>query len=290
MGYRHCGHDAGGEAAVIYIPRRGLRRIGRGPGVVPVPPSGDGPFFEDSFAGLQRNNANGFTWAELPAGDVTVVSFDGHNCLRFRYPAEDPGVDGQAEQRFGFGRDLNAMSMEFYLHVPSNFTMREHGNNKFFRGWRDNYSDTAAGVQEPGLEFVTYNSLGHPQPSTTAYARPLWRDVLTHGLITDLEIEGHLDPMIGPGGPINIGAWNRVRIAWQGSSGFGVYDGAYRVWFNETRLTNGTALPLFNRYETPSDVVLKQAYIMGYANTGYGVQTDFHVRDFKVWDRFNVWE
>ena len=94
-----------------------------GGGSAPVdPPSGD-PFFEDDFAGGVRNNDNGFTWGS-GGTRVTVQSFDGFNCLRFRFGPNASGADSTAEQRFNMGRDLSELGLEYYIHIPSTFALR----------------------------------------------------------------------------------------------------------------------------------------------------------------------
>jgi hypothetical protein len=109
----------------------------------PAPPDPGDPFFSDDFAGAQRNNANGFTWSSA-GGRVTVVTFDGGNCLRFRYGPDASGSDSSAEQRFNMGQDLSEVWIEYNLHIPSNFALRNDSpaNNKFLSLWPTNYSST----------------------------------------------------------------------------------------------------------------------------------------------------
>lgn len=244
------------------------------------------PFFTDSFAGLQKNNANGVLWNPSPAGDVSVVSFDGYNCLRFRY-----GGQSTAEQRFDIGKYTQVFGMEFWIHIPSNFSMRNPTlGNKFWQVWRDVYSDFAGGTQQAGMEYWIVGGVERPAATGRGMLRMADPADPSFGYVTDIAGDAaNQTPLIGTTGPLVIGAWNRVRMMVSGSSAFGVADGFYKVWFNNTLYINVLNHRIHNVTASPSDVRFRNGYLMGYTNTGFTNQTDFHIRDVKFYDANPGW-
>ena len=243
------------------------------------------PFFSDDFAGLQRNDANGFTWGSVSGSGVSMQSFDGYDCIRFRYT-----TSGNQENRYDMGRYLNEFWKEFYIHIPSNFTLPATGNNnKLWQIWRDTYSDFAGGTQQVGMEY--WNFSGSPQAFATgrAMSRKMQSGSGQYAITDIVGDANNQTPLIGSTGPITIDSWNRVRIAAKGSSAFGVSDGYYKVWFNDTLYTNVTSIPLHNTYSTPTDVTFRNGYFMGYANMAFAAQTDFHIRGVKFYDTDPGW-
>lgn len=263
--------------------RLGSRRRGKAPVV-----SGVTPFFSDDFAGLQKNDANGFTWGSASAG-VSVVSFDGRDCLRFRYPGV-PNTPNTCEQRFALGRDVNALWMEYDFHVPSSFALPGGlENNKFFVIFRDNNNNTPTGVQAAVMEY--WQLSGSSQTKATGRAM-LYKIQAGTGQYANTDIVGDASnqtEFIGGTGPVLLGAWNQIRVGLQGSSAFGVSDGFYKIWVNGTLFTNVINHPIHNRYTTPTDVVFNGGYLMGSADTGYAAQTDFHLADPKFYDTNPGW-
>lgn len=251
------------------------------------------PFFTDDFSsGDLSKTMNGFTWTDSAYTSVsTERSRSGTHSLKFGYyPTSTPG-ESWAEQRFNLGAYYSQVWVEYYLWVPSNFVHVDQPsgyaeNNKFFQLWRDEYSDLAGGTQQVGFEYWR-NSDG------TSYLRSMNRSsVPTPGggqYITDSP--GSTYPtVIGPTGALIKGQWNRIRIAAKGSSERGVSDGYLKLWINETLVENITGLACWNAFTTPTDVVFRNGYILGYANAGFTEQTDFFVDDFAVYSSDPQWE
>jgi hypothetical protein len=108
--------------------------------------------------------------------------------------------------------------------------------------------------------------------------------------ITDIPTDANNQtPLIGGSGPIAVGGWTRIRAAVKGSSAFGVSDGFYKVWAGNTLYTDVSAYPLHNYEASPADVLFRNGYLMGFSNTGFTSQTDFHLRGIKFYDTNPGW-
>ena len=109
--------------------------------------------------------------------------------------------------------------------VPSNFYMRETINNKFFSIWRDignnsdgnwSYGGWGDGILSTQKFTLEYWGLGGPGAfATTRIA--CRQDPGSPGsddfwYITDVPYASNQTGMIGAGNPMNLGAWNRVRM------------------------------------------------------------------------------
>lgn len=250
-------------------------------------PSGAQPFFSDDFAGLQRNNANGFTWDTGPTVGVSIVNFDGYNAMRFRWLA---GVKSAEEQRYNMGRYLAEVWMDYDIHIPSNFVHGAAGlNNKFFKIWRDVESDFDGGTAQAVLEY--WNLSGTERASSTG--RAMLRKMESGGgqfAITDIVGDAsYQTPLIGGTGPLLLGAWNRIRVNLRGSSAYGVADGHYKIWCNDTLYTNVQNHLIHNTYTTPTDVLFRNGYFMGSANSTFVAQTDFHIKVPKWYETDPGW-
>ncbi len=245
------------------------------------------PFFAEDFTGLQVNPYGGFVYANtLGTVDATIVNFDGYNCARFRYGPNAPGADDSKQLNYDIGKYVRELWIEFDLHVPSNFQMREPvSNNKLMQLWRDTYSDFVGGTQQFGYEYWILSGL----PRAEATARAMVRNVV-HGYITDIDNDAsNQDLLISAAGPIVVGDWTRVRMRGKGSSAFGVSDGLYKVWFGDTLFTNIVDYPIHNMFSSPADVRYRCGYLMGYINSGFTSQTDFHIKRLRFYDTDPGW-
>ena len=277
VGATVCGRAVSGNATVV---------VGGG---APVdPPSGD-PFFEDDFAGTQKNNANGFTWS----GGPSVVSFDGFNAIRFRYGPDAVGEDSSAEQRFNLGRDCSHLWLEYDLYVPSNFTHRNESpnNNKFAMFWRTTYSDVTGGTWRVGFEYQTGSGTtpnSNIRAMSSRWNLNSWTSSNSTG---DYLPTGQNATLISDSGPLNKGAWNTVRIELAAASSQSSSDGIQRMWINGTLFVEITTGKFWN-FDTatdPADCFLRNGYFLGYANSGFLDQTDLYITGVKFYDTDPGW-
>jgi hypothetical protein len=238
--------------------------VGGGP--PPDPDPGD-PFFFDDFAGTQRNPADGFTYATT-GSRVSVVSFDGFNCLRFRYGPDASGADSSAEQRFNMGRDLSELWLEYYIHIPSNFALRNDppANNKFLSLWPVSYS--TIGDTYVVTEFERNGT-------DTSYARMLGYGDLFYSSGTLIR-GGNAVQNSNFISAARAGAWHRIRVHYKLASGPGATDGVYEGWIGDSLMWRSRTDWVF--WSTGGNNFVRNGYFFGWANSGYTDQTDFHIK------------
>lgn len=247
------------------------------------------PFFADDFAGTQFNNANGFTWGT--PNDTSVVTFDGFNAIRFRYGPDAPAEDSSAEQRFDLGINCPELWLEYDIHIPANFTHRNDSpqNNKFALFWRTIYSDVTNGTWRLGFEYTT-NSGATPNSLMRAYSSR-WDLNSQTDSGPNYSPTGQGDTFISASGPLIINEWNQVRIHLKAATDQTSSDGAQQMWINGVlvlSITNGR----FWNYPTgtdPVDCYLRNGYFMGWANSGFLAETDFHIKAVKFYNTNPMW-
>ncbi len=250
-----------------------------GGGAPPTPPPGD-PFFSDDFAGTQRNPADGFTYSTT-GSRVSVVSFGGFNAMRFRYGPDATGADSSAEQRFTMGRDLTELWVEYDLYVPSNFVHRTQAsggtNNKFFRVWGDVY----ASANKVGAS-TRYDASFSPDNSGLGfeYNYKTWPDgTLGEGP------DGFTSGLVEFGDAMK-GTWTNVRMHYRMVSATDADDALMELWLGGTKVLTFDNVP--QKYDTAKPY-WNNGYLMGWANSGYLAETDFHLKALKFYDTDPGW-
>jgi hypothetical protein len=233
------------------------------------------PFFSDDFAGTARNNANGFTW-DTSDVDVQPVTFDGYNCLRFRYGPNAIGEDSSAEQGFNLGRDLTELWIEYDLHIPANFVLRNEpqANNKFLALWGADYNVGTTALLEYEYAGSTASSVSKMLSLADLYPGQLVREG------DRFRATSFLTAALG-------GTWQQVRVHYRHASGPGATDGVFEGWF-------GGALQFRSRtdwvfWQTGGSNYMRNGYLMGWANSGFADETDFHIRGIKFYDSDPQW-
>lgn len=250
-------------------------------GPPPTPPSGT-PFFEDTFAGLQVNNADGFVWGT--GKNTAIVSFDGFDCMRFRYEDAGSSSGPNAERRFDMGREVTHLYIEYDVHIPSNFSHQNISvnNNKWMVLWRDVYSDVTDGTFQIGYEFRT-NSSETPGSEIRGMARR-WDYSFWSSSGPNYSPTGQFDTFINASGPVVIGDWNNIKMEYAVASDDASSDGIQRMWINDVLFFETTTGRFWNypaSVNTPTDCWLRNGYFFGTANSGYTEQTDFHIKHPK---------
>jgi hypothetical protein len=253
-------------------------------GGAPVdPPDGD-PFFSDDFTGTQRNNDNGFTWGS-GGSRVTVASFDGFDCLRFRYGADADGADSSAQQSFNMGRDCAAVWIDYDLYVPANFAHRSQSgatNNKFLMIWNTTYG-SGSGTWQGGYEYTRSDATNsNIRIMSTLESGSNADSVTNRPSFTD-----NGKAFIGAARPLVPGAWNRVRLQFQRSSASGVADGVMRVWIGDDLFAE--TFGLFRNVDNIGDTVLRNGYFMGWSNSGFTDETIFYAKRVRFYDTNPGW-
>lgn len=254
-----------------------------GGGTTP-PPSSGSPFFSDSFDNGQRNDANGFRWTSPAYVTVsTEKAFSGSHALRFEYGPAAFGKDSWSEQRFDMGRYVSDVTIEYQLFVPSNFKHRlddEITNNKFIILWRDTYGDFS-GTWQVGWEYLR----GSDDFSSNArFVSSRW----DCGFVTDGCNWPTPKPLNGfqlIGGPngLKLGQWNKVKFRAKAASSVTSQDGVAALWINDVMVFNYTLGRFHNSNNTIADAVLRNGYLLGWANSGFAETTIFYIDDVKFY-------
>ena len=240
------------------------------------------PFFSDDFAGTQKNPANGFTYSAT-GSEVSVASFDGYDCLRFRFGPTTPGESGGgAEQRFALGRQIQELWLEYYLHIPSNLVLWENlpntAPNKFLSLWPENYSTVG--------ETYVVTEFWRDGTDTNSYARILGLgDLYNPSTFTIRGGDAFQNTEF-----INTeraGSWHRIRVHYKIASGPGQTDGVYEGWLGDELMWRSRSDWVF--WYTGGLNYIAEGYFMGSTNPGYEDETDFHIRNLKFYDTDPQW-
>jgi hypothetical protein len=247
----------------------------------------DTPIFEDNFSNGLKNNANGVTWVNGSGGTPAVVDFDGQKALRHIFGPDAPGQDTTAEQRMDFGRDMSHMCMEYRVHIPSNFAHRNESpnNDKWFMSWRETYSDVTNGTWRCGFEFMTNSST-----TPNSFIRGMssrWDYNSWESSGPNYSPTGQFTPFIGGTGPVQINAWNTIRIEMKAATSSSGTDGIQRMWVNGGTPYFSITTGRFHNYPTgthPADAWLGWCYFLGAFNSGMLDLTHIHITDVKLYD------
>ncbi len=240
-----------------------------------------GPFFTETFAGGQRNNANGFQWlGDIEPVVVTNFGRSDSNSLRFTFNANGVDTPSFSEERFDIGRYLSEVAVEYWIHVPSNWEHRNTSyppNNKWFFLWRDpdDYTQEARDWQV-AVEWWRTND-------TESWGR-FMSNAPDQGFLSNQLPPPNDPPFIGASAPIKPGQWNRFRFYVKASSSRGASDGIYKVWANDVQMVNLTNKQLHNPSTEPVGAVLRSGYLMGYMNSGFDETTIFHIDDLSFYE------
>ena len=250
-------------------------------------PEPDEPFFEETFAGNQLNNAEGFTWGSPK--NTSVVTWDGAPALRCRFNDSGAGSPN-AEQRFSLGRSCSHLCIEYEVWVGTEYSHANTApsNNKFLALWRDDYGASAE-TWMLGYEFQTTGTRT-PDSNVLVVSNRwdfgFWSASTTGGYT----VTGQNGQFIGDSGNFLLrGAWKQVRVEVKAASSDTATDGIQRMWIGgvlHSEITNGK---FWNPDSAEPDTVLKNGYFLGTANSGYATQTDFYLRGFKFYNENPGW-
>jgi hypothetical protein len=250
-------------------------RVSRVPAQPPLPPAT--PFFQDTFAGNQVNNANGFTWS---APTKEVVTFDGSSAMRFRFVGTPSPQETISEQRFNMGRQLQELWLDYEIYIPSNLVLRNYPGgsnpNKFLSLWPLNYSTV-------GDTYVV-TEFWRDEADTTSFARMLSLGDLYPGQTIR---GGNAIQNTNFISTARAGAWNRIRVHYKIASGAGQTDGIYEGWIGTELMWRSRSDWQF--WSTGGQNYIQRGYLMGSSNPGYAEQTDYYIRDPKFYDQNPQW-
>lgn len=238
----------------------------------------DSDLFADSFElGNLNRTENGHGWGETNTkpDDFCDVTNDlartGTYGLRFFFNGDGLNQeDGPwAEQRFNLGAQYSDITIEFYVHVPSNYNHSLPGNNKFLAVYGAPY---AFGEVAPETRFQVNWSLEQGAGGAS--------DLSVHHLLEGDE-QTIVFPTSGQGviGLADRGNWVKFRFRVKVPAGEGTNDGIMQIWKNDVLISDEQTQ---NSYGGNPGNYIDQLYIFGWANSGFTADTVLTVDDFRA--------
>jgi len=175
------------------------------------------------------------------------------------------------------GRQIQELWIEYYLHLPSNFALRNEApaNNKVLALWTDTYSDTnnvqvvleyeRNGVDSSYARSIVISSAGQPSNQGDRFRS-----------------ESFFTAAKG-------GAWYRMRMHFRCASAGGTTDGVFEAMMGDELVWRSRTDYQFFPSGGSTVNYVRNGYLLGYANSGFTDQTDFHIRAVKCYDQNPGW-
>jgi hypothetical protein len=224
--------------------------------------------FEDGFeAGVKRSAVNGISWGGSTDNVRTssTRSFSGSYALEFPFAGVPVGQDSFEEQRVLFGKPYNEIWIKYDLYVPSNYYHRADSpsNNKFFAIFNNNY--------RPGFQvnYSTYAEAGGASGVGIHYYKN-GVEQATDGL-----------PRATLFSSGDRGKWHRIVMHFKVPTSLTSADGVMELWKNGQTLISVKNLPSNG---TSGLNYIDEAYILGWANSGFTEKTVMYVDNVLISD------
>ena len=263
-------------------------------------PTAGTPLFSDDFEGhavgsdVDGNGSNGFFWmgSSHVDGVSNLVSHSGTKSLRFRW-------DGQAnsEQRFKHPQ-VTEYWVEYYVYFPDGteddgaggaLNRYEHRanngsaagtNNKFYTFWSDDYQARPRGTFQlwhSGTDgsFVNVgrtegdvisNTIKYPNTSSSAHTGLTGTDLV--------------------GSDADRGRWMQIRVHLKVAD-YGQENGAEQMWKDGSLIVSVVNDPFYD--DDNGANYLQNGYLMGWANSGFRVDTSVFIDDFRMYTTNPGW-
>jgi hypothetical protein len=225
--------------------------------IVEPPPVTKALFF-DALKGSYALAQNGIRWSNVNAkrGSVTHTA-DG---LRFRF---DAVRDAWAEQRLSLPNMLDVW-MRFDILIPANYFHPSpagvSNNNKFFIAiWGGDYGDPST----PGMDINLWPKSTGESEGTVYFFPPFQHD---WSAIPNAIVKA------------DYGKW--VTYTLHVYAGTPSANGGLQLWKGATKISDTRRTPYLAGQKG-----YDQAYLFGWANSGYSQQTDFILRNVAISDR-----
>ncbi len=227
-----------------------------------------GVLFQDGFESGTRSLVTNSIRLISPTDTTTVSTAmpkTGKYSLEFLFQAKPSGGDSWAEQRVALGAQRSEVWVKYDLYVPSNYYHRSDGasNNKFFAIY-------SAPYQTPGFQvnFSTQPSSGGSEIGVHYYKNG---EEQSAGGLPKASIIGGAD----------LGKWMRVVMHFKVPTSLSSSDGVIEIWKNGSSLISVKNLA---SNATSGKNYMDEAYILGWANSGFNVDTKMYVDDIEVRD------
>jgi hypothetical protein len=220
--------------------------------------------FEDNF----ESGKGSAYWTDLAY--VTVVNLPpetnrtGYG-MKFHYVGNsNDTIDATAEARFDLRSEYTDLSIEFDLFIPTNYVHVRPSdrvdNNKFFRLWRVAYSEGeqigASTVSQSG----SWSAIGadYKQEPTWAVSTALspYNEFITEA---------------------DLGKWMSIKINAVAPKS-DTERGTIQIWKNDQLIVRATGVA----NSEPGEQGWRYGYLLGWANSGFRVDTDLYIDNVKM--------
>lgn len=226
----------------------------------------EGPFivYDDGEEVSKRPNDLTREWAPISGRHSMMMDYaKGSNWVEQRFSLADPGMNG--------------MWIAWDLKVPHNFyhvsrPKASDENQKLLRLWTDKYSGSA-GASKVGLSFRPQGEDG-----SSYYFTKLFGPNTNGG-------DGKRVEFIKV--PRDLGRTMRIVVKVKFDSELDAEDGSFEVWrrwHSEDHYTKDFSHDKvgISKSQAANISGFAAGYLLGYANSPYGVQTDFLIDNFEV--------
>ena len=211
--------------------------------------------------------------ATMPDGATRDwTAFNGEYSLMFNYPSvaemEATGVEPFSEIRFDIGVPRRELWISFMLKVPPNYNHSPAINNKLFTIWMDGYLQSGEGT----TLLVQY----WPDQAGGAYLH--WQRSSNFDTVNTVQT---YDDFLHY--PTDQGRWMQLVIHLKASSTNAKSDGKigiWRRWDGDSLFTNIADWNGIVPVPESDPIGWKAGYIMGWANKGFEVETEWQIDNF----------
>ncbi len=229
----------------------------------------------------------------------SLLAHSGTKSLRLEYNNYNPNLSSQAsdEQRFNFTPSKEVW-FEYYIYFPSGneglglnkYYQRvpsSSGNDKFFTIWADNYQGMPRAVFQTwptGSNGDNFMNIGRTEGNNTAQG---YYDTVLYPDTSSSYQTGTYGNHAGfVGADVTRGQWAQIRIHIKVAD-VNQSNGEEEMWINGQPVIQ----ILNDPYYDPSGQTNYQShgYLMGWANSGFNVNTSVFIDDFKMYTSNPGW-
>ncbi|RZO64910.1 MAG: hypothetical protein EVA89_03350 [Sandaracinaceae bacterium] len=250
------------------------------PSGAPARPGRNLLFFDDFESADRSHSENGVAWRGASAGgggdavDVTGErAASGAHALRFTFGGGGPEDDAFAEQRFTLGELREELWIGFRIYFPDGSEPGENRyvhrdlpsgpeNNKLLRLWAPTYDGFKWGASM------------WPSPTGQSYVGGITRGSCVAGP----------GPIRGTDGfamtDAHLGRWMLWEIHVRGDDGSG--NGVFELWVDGALIASHTDIAIDGAPCAPNAFI--DGYLLGWANSGFDVDTHVYIDDVAIWD------
>ncbi|MQM39654.1 hypothetical protein KBTX_03684 [wastewater metagenome] len=223
--------------------------------------------FSDGFesGGLNRSEG-GISWGYSTSASVSANNaYSGSSSLAFVYDGVGDGSDSFAEQRLELGQAYRELWFGYDLYIPANYSHRSQSgpsNNKFIAIYRDPYTN-------PGFQVnFSLNADGSGGSTLMAHRYDYGSEagILSAGSFIDSS---------------DLGRWHKIVVHVKVPSSGSASDGVLQLWKDGEQMADFTGVAM---YGGDGQNYFDEAYLLGWANSGFDQRTVFYLDNLVVSD------